>query len=329
MNKKSGKKISPKSAVQNVPVERIRAGSNDRTVFNEEKLKELADSIAKNGLAQPITVRVMDGGEWFQIVAGERRFRAMAQVLGWAEVPAIVRELTDEEASAIMLVENTSRVDLDPIAEASAYASRIELYGWTRERVAETAGVSVERVRQRLSLLKLADEVQHLVKVGQMPLGHAVLLEELDINRQRIAVTVYREAKVMPLSRWREVLATLLEQQMAESQMSMFDLQLMMVQAVQADAVTPLRGKRAVTGAPTADHLPKPRAKRTAEPAGDFVERYILDLINGGHVAEASAIGTLYNALVAGNWVSVPAGSALAKAFGGSEVGDDTYTTME
>jgi ParB family transcriptional regulator, chromosome partitioning protein len=182
-------------------------------------------------------------------VAGERRFRAMTQVLGWDTVPALVRDLTDEEASAIMLVENTSRVDLDPIAEAEAYSSRINQFGWSIQDIAETAGVSQQRVKDRLALLGLTEDIRHFVKKGQFPLGHALLVTRLDVNRQRIALKIFGAAKYMPLARFQEVVGELLSDQVSESQLDMFAT--MWVEHVQQDVLT-LRGKKAKTGAPHA-----------------------------------------------------------------------------
>jgi hypothetical protein len=112
----------------------IVPGDNDRQAFEPVALQELADSIAAHGLAQPITVRPIAGG-LYQIVAGERRFRAM-QLLGWERVPALVRDLDDRQASAIMLVENLNRVDLNPIDEARAYSKRMTEFSWAVSDIA-------------------------------------------------------------------------------------------------------------------------------------------------------------------------------------------------
>jgi ParB/RepB/Spo0J family partition protein len=172
----------------------ITAGNNDRTVFEPTALRELADSIAQNGLIQPITVRPIADGELFQIVAGERRFRAIA-LLEWDEVPCIVKDMTDEEASAIMLAENVSRADIDPIDEAMAYRSRMALFGWPVAECARQAGVSAIRVQFRLKLLKLRPDVQALVRSGNMPLGYASILSDadLDADRQMIAFARLRD----------------------------------------------------------------------------------------------------------------------------------------
>lgn len=105
-------------SIQFVPVAQIVPGNNDREEFDAVALRELADSIGQHGLAQPITVRPY--GQGFQIVAGERRWRAV-QLLGWETIPALVRPLSDEEASAIMLLENIQRAELNPIAEKPVF----------------------------------------------------------------------------------------------------------------------------------------------------------------------------------------------------------------
>lgn len=299
--------------VQRIPVKLIRAGNNDRKRFDENALRELAASIKERGLVQPITVRPMDGGAWYEIVAGERRYRAVSQILEWETIDALVRDLSDEEAAALMLVENTSRVDLDPMAEATAYNLRVERFGWSVAQIADVAGVSTERVRGRLRLLKLTEDIQHFVRTNQFPVGHAQLLVELDNNRQRIALRVFNSARSMPLARFEEVVAQLRQQQAEESQIDMFALELKLVEAVEADALTALRGKKARTGAPVDTNLPTVKVNGK-DSVGDIMDRYIMELLQTGRADAAAAIGNIYNTLVAGNWVAVPAGSILAKS---------------
>lgn len=298
------------TSVQHVPVNLIRAGDNDRKHFDENALRELANSIQAHGLAQPITVRPV--GDGYEIVAGERRFRAMSAVLGWTHVPAIVRALSDEEASAIMLVENTSRVDLDPVAEAKAFQIRVDRFGWTVQQIAEAAGLSAERVKSRLALLALPEDILHFIKIGQFPLGHAACIVDLDKDRQRIALRAFNSAKSMPLIRFQEIVAELRAAMAAESQMDMFALELQIMQAVEQDEQFALRGKKARTGAPVRRDLPKVKISAT-DSAGHIFDRYIRELQAAGREDEAATIGTLYNAMVATNFVSVPAGSVLAK----------------
>jgi ParB family chromosome partitioning protein len=317
-----------KQMVKNLAVNLIQPGDNDRKHFDTAALHELAASIQAHGLAQPITVRPMDGGKWFQIVAGERRYRAISTILQWDTVPCLVRELSDEEAAAIMLVENTGRVDLDPIAEANAYQIRIDKFEWTVAKIAEAAGVNAERVRSRLKLLKLADDIQHYVRILQFPIGHAELLVDLDKNRQRIAIKVFNSAKSMPLSRFREVVAELVRQQAEESQIDMFALELQLIQAVAQDEVVALRGKKARTGAPVRQDLP-PVKISGKDSTGDIFDRYISELIASGNTEAAATIGNIYNALVAGNWVQVPATSILAKpAESDQTAGDAPVVTL-
>jgi ParB/RepB/Spo0J family partition protein len=298
------------ATVENVACSRVRPGNNDRKTFDPAALQELAASIAAHGLAQPITVRPvppgLDGTD-LEIVAGERRFRAISQVLGWDTVPAIIRDLSDEEAAAIMLAENTSRADLDPIEEASAYASRIAQFGWDPARCGQVAGVSEDLVKRRISLLRLVAEVQHLVKHGHMPVGHAEAITDLDPNRQRIAMRIFRESKAMPLATFRHIVSQLLEEQ---SQESLFDLESFWVEQVQHNAELPRKGKHAVTGAPTRKDLPPPEIN-PRDTAAVIIDRYIADLLAAGHREEAAAIGTVYNAMVRMNYMAVPFKAAL------------------
>src|SRR5579871_1441313 len=175
----------------------IIAGNNDRTVFDETALAALAESIKQGGLAQPITVRPLYDVDptIYQIVAGERRFRAVSQILGWTEIDCIIKELTDEEAAGVMLMENTSRADLDPIDEANAYDRRMKQYNWTAAICAERAGVSVNQVNFRLRLLTLVPDIQSLVRCGSMPLGHAshLALAGLDANLQLLVIRKFSE----------------------------------------------------------------------------------------------------------------------------------------
>jgi len=203
-----------------IPIDSIRRGGNDRQVFDPVALEELSESIRAHGLVQPIAIRPMTDGH-YQIVAGERRWRA-CKLLACQEIPAIVRDLNDEAASAIMLAENIGREDLNPIEEANAYHRRMERFGWSATRVADVAGVSHDLVRRRLSLLRLGPEAQKLVASGQFPVGHGQAMADLDNNRQRIALRVYSHSTRMTLQAFRHVVSDLLQEQ---SQDALFDLQ--------------------------------------------------------------------------------------------------------
>jgi ParB/RepB/Spo0J family partition protein len=199
----------------------IIPGNNDRTVFSPDALQELAASIREHGLIQPITVRWIDDAEAYQIIAGERRYRA-CKLLGWQTVPSIIVDATDEQASALMLAENVARADLDPIDEAIAYQTRIDLFGWTVQEIADRAGVSPIRVQFRLKLLRLRPDVQKLVRDGHLSIGYAQILcdANLDTNRQLIAFRYLRDNPAPTPGWFRRQVNDLLAEQ---SQDALFD----------------------------------------------------------------------------------------------------------
>ena len=183
--------------VKDLPIEWITVERNDRTTFDPIQLQALADSIREHGLANPITVREVQlphGGGQYVLVAGERRLRAH-KLLGLKTIKTIVLTLTDEQAAELMLSENVSRSDLDPIDEGLAYQIRIEKYGWTPLVCAQKAGVSVTRVNNRIKLLALRTDLQDLVRTGNLELGYARMIAEsgLDTNFQTLAFRALRD----------------------------------------------------------------------------------------------------------------------------------------
>ena len=142
-----------------------------RKEFDEEKIAELADSIRQHGVLQPLLVRPMVTGG-YQIVAGERRFRA-ARMAGLHEVPVVVRELEDAQVTELALIENLQREDLTPMEEAMGYQSLMEQYGLTQEQVAETVGKSRPAIANALRLLQLPEEIRELLELGKITAGHA------------------------------------------------------------------------------------------------------------------------------------------------------------
>jgi ParB/RepB/Spo0J family partition protein len=221
--------------IQDLQISQIVAGNNDRTRFDQAALLELADSIREHGLAQPITVRLV--GNVYQVVAGERRLRAIRDILGRETIPAIVRDLNDEAASAIMLAENVARADLDPIDEARAYQARMDAYGWTVKDCATQAGVSSVRVKFRLKLLRLRPELQDLVRNGDLPLGYAQILSDadLDTNRKMLALARLRD-NPRPTPMWfRKEVNRLRE---AQCQESLFDTAFFTVQEASTEKAT-------------------------------------------------------------------------------------------
>lgn len=140
-----------------------------RKDFDEEALADLADSISQHGILQPLLVRpLLEGG--YQIVAGERRWRA-ARMAGVQTVPALVRDLSDEEVMQLALIENLQREDLNPLEEAQGYQSLMDSYGYTQESVAKSVGRSRPAVANALRLLSLPQEIQKLISDGSLSAG--------------------------------------------------------------------------------------------------------------------------------------------------------------
>lgn len=155
-----------------------------RKDFDEEALQELASSIKKYGILQPLLVRKV--GKRYEIIAGERRWRA-AKLARLKEVPVIIKEFTDGEATEIALIENIQREDLNPVEEAEAYQRLMDEFFLTQEQVAERVGKSRTAIANRVRLLKLAPEVRELLVSGKITEGHARALITLETPELQIA----------------------------------------------------------------------------------------------------------------------------------------------
>lgn len=142
-----------------------------RHEFDDQALSELSDSISRYGVLQPLIVRPLASGG-YQIVAGERRWRA-SRMAGLAEIPVIIRELTDSETAELALIENLQREDLTPIEEGEGYLTLINTYGLTQEQVAERVGKSRPAVTNAIRLLSLPEEVLAMLRDGAITAGHA------------------------------------------------------------------------------------------------------------------------------------------------------------
>lgn len=160
--------------LRTVAIEAVRASAlNPRTTFEPDELKELTDSIRSRGVVQPIIVRPVNGeGGGFEIIAGERRWRA-AQAAALHEIPVIVRDMTDQQALEVAIIENVQRTDLNAIEEAGGYRQLIETYKYTQEDLAGIVGKSRSHLTNTLRLLKLPGSVQELVRNGTLSAGHA------------------------------------------------------------------------------------------------------------------------------------------------------------
>ena len=153
-----------------------------RTVFDDASLQELADSLRRYGVIQPVTARKLDGG-FYQIIAGERRWRA-ARLAGLEEIPVRVIEADDRRTAELALVENLQREDLNPIEEARGYQALIEEYGLTQEEAAQSVGRSRPAITNSMRLLSLAPAVLSMVEEGKLSAGHARALVTVDHRRQ-------------------------------------------------------------------------------------------------------------------------------------------------
>jgi len=167
-----------------IDIDLIDAGSmQPRTRFDQTKLDTLAKSITDNGVVQPILVRRQ--GARFELIAGERRWRA-AQLAGLSRIPAVVREVPDDQLLELALVENLQREDLDPIEEATAYKKLTETIGLTQEAIAARVGRDRSYITNYLRLLRLPTDIQKLVQDGKLSTGHArTLLGLNDVDEQR------------------------------------------------------------------------------------------------------------------------------------------------
>ena len=179
-----------------IPLCNIQKDPNQpRKNFDEFKIKELAESIKVHGLLQPILVRPI-GNDKFQLVQGERRFRA-CKILGLETIRAEVRKLDHKQILEFQIVENLQREDLNPIEEAEAFRRMIELLGYTHEKIGERVGKSREYVTNKLRLLNLPKDLRRGVARGSLSEGHArALLSLNDIQRQREVCRQISEKKL-------------------------------------------------------------------------------------------------------------------------------------
>ncbi len=178
-----GAESAPSDALTTLAVGHIRPGRyQPRTRMDKTALAELSASIKSQGLMQPLLVRPVERGR-YELIAGERRWRA-AQMAGLAEVPVLVREVADESALAMSLIENIQRENLNPMEEAAGLQRLIDEFKMTHEQAADAVGRSRSATTNLLRLLKLAKPVQAMVMDGALEMGHARALLTLDAARQ-------------------------------------------------------------------------------------------------------------------------------------------------
>lgn len=191
----NGEKIEPTEQkdssqheeVVKLPIEKISPNKyQPRTIFDEEKIEELARTINTHGIIQPIVVRPTEE-DGFEIIAGERRFRAMKK-LGWTEVPAIVREMSDKETASVALIENLQREELTAIEEAMAYEKLLQLHSLTQEALAQRLGKGQSTIANKLRLLKLPARIQESILKREISERHARALIPLKEVEQQLMV---------------------------------------------------------------------------------------------------------------------------------------------
>lgn len=174
------------STLQWIPLDQIKANTyQPRRNFEDSSIEDLANSIRENGLIQPVTVRETYFG--YQLIAGERRFRA-CQLLGWEKIQCIIVDASEVESAKLALIENVQREDLSAIEEAAGYREILDLTGMTQIELAEQVGKSQSAIANKLRLLNLDEKVQEALRTGQISERHGRALLELDGKGQRKAL---------------------------------------------------------------------------------------------------------------------------------------------
>jgi ParB family chromosome partitioning protein len=168
-----GARVTESGGVKRLPVEFIIANrANPRRTFDDDQLEELTNSIREKGVMQPLLVRPSEDPNIFELIAGERRWRA-SQRAGLHDVPVIVRDVDDKEALELAIIENVQRADLNPLEEAMGYGQLIEQFDYTQQDLAQVIGKSRSHVANTLRLLKLPEDVRGMVASGSLTAGHA------------------------------------------------------------------------------------------------------------------------------------------------------------
>lgn len=169
-----GDELASSGGATEIPIDLIDPNPDQpRRNFRQGELEELAESIRHHGIIQPLILRAApDDGARYQIIAGERRWRA-AQIAGLHDIPAVVRELEDQQVIEFAIIENVQRVDLDPVEEARGYTQLIENFGYTQEQLAGTIGKSRSHVANTMRLLALPEPILNMLQAGTLNAGHA------------------------------------------------------------------------------------------------------------------------------------------------------------
>jgi len=182
----SKRRIEDENSILFVNINNIKPNEKQpRKNFDREKLEELAESILSHGVIQPVVLRKEIEGKGYELVAGERRWRA-ARIAGLKEIPAIVKTLTEEQNLLLSIIENMQREDLNPIEEAEAVNKMMNTYQFTQEEVAKSLGKSRPYIANLVRLLKLQDEIKDMILANELSQGHARALISLTAKKQLI-----------------------------------------------------------------------------------------------------------------------------------------------
>ncbi|MGF6953094.1 ParB family chromosome partitioning protein [Neobacillus sp. B4I6] len=203
--------VEKNEEIKKIPIDHIVANRfQPRTVFDEEKIEELARTIHIHGIIQPIVVREFSIDQ-YEIIAGERRFRAMKK-LGWTEAPAIIKNLSDTETASVALIENLQREELSPIEEAMAYGKLLELHNLTQEALAQRLGKGQSTVANKLRLLKLPQPIQEALLNKMITERHARALIPLKDPEKQVVLLAEIIDKNFNVKQTEERVVKLLEQ---------------------------------------------------------------------------------------------------------------------
>ncbi|MGE6630722.1 nucleoid occlusion protein [Bacillus sp. NPDC077027] len=201
-----------KEEIQELPVDTIMPNRfQPRTIFSQEKIQELATTIHTHGIIQPIVVRPTEEEGKYELIAGERRWRAV-QTLQWGKIPAIIKDFTDTETASVALIENLQREELSAIEEAHAYARLLELHDLTQEALAQRLGKGQSTVANKLRLLKLPKEVQDAILEKKISERHARALVPLKLPEWQITLLQEIIEKHLNVKQTEERVVKMLEQ---------------------------------------------------------------------------------------------------------------------
>ncbi len=220
--------------VARLPIEKIQANKqNPRSIFSEDELVDLANSIREKGIVQPIIVREIDIAGSYEVIAGERRWRA-AQIAQLDNIPAIIKTLSDDDALEIAIIENVQRSNLSPVDEAAGYQRLIDIYNYTQEDLAQVIGKSRSYIANILRLNNLPTKVKDYLSEGLLTIGHARALISLE-NAENLADMIV--SKGLSVRQIEQLVKNSLGAQKKSNRSSMKDKNISSLEQLMTDAI--------------------------------------------------------------------------------------------